>query len=60
MRQKNELDLYVSAGPESVEAQCRRLEVRSTGGGRLLFTADEEEVVMATERFTVSGKMVKN
>lgn len=46
-----------SAGPEAVEAQCQRLEVRSKDGGRLLFTADEEEAIMTTEKFTVTGKM---
>nr|XP_020467070.1 zeta-sarcoglycan-like isoform X1 [Monopterus albus] len=44
-----------SAGPEAVEAQCQRLEVRSRDGGRLLFTADEEEVIMTTEKFTITG-----
>lgn len=51
--------MYVSlAGPEAVEAQCQRLEVRSRDGGTLLFTADEEEVIMAAEKFTVTGKTV--
>lgn len=49
----------LSAGPEAVEAQCQRLEVRNRDGGRLLFTADEEEVVMTTEKFTVTGKKKK-
>lgn len=40
-----------------MEAQCQKLEVRSKDGGRLLFTADEEEVVMTTEKFTVTGEM---
>ncbi|KAJ0006532.1 hypothetical protein NQD34_013805 [Periophthalmus magnuspinnatus] len=43
------------AGAEAVEAQCQRLEVRSSEGGRLLFTAEEEEVVMTTEKFTITG-----
>ncbi|CAK6952807.1 zeta-sarcoglycan-like isoform X1 [Scomber scombrus] len=45
----------LTVGPEAVEAQCQRLEVRSRDGGRLLFTADEEEVIMTTEKFTVTG-----
>ncbi|XP_071315246.1 zeta-sarcoglycan-like [Trachinotus anak] len=45
----------LTVGPEAVEAQCQRLEVRSRDGGRLLFTANEEEVVMTTEKFTVTG-----
>lgn len=45
----------LTVGPEAVEAQCQRLEVRSKDGGRLLFTADEEEVFMTTEKFTVTG-----
>lgn len=50
------LDVCRSAGPEAVEAQCQRLEVRSKDGGRLLFTADEEEVTMTTKKFTVTGE----
>ncbi|KAM8899273.1 zeta-sarcoglycan-like [Spinachia spinachia] len=45
----------LSVGPEAVEAQCQRLEVRSKDGRQLLFTADEEEVTMTTKRFTVTG-----
>lgn len=45
----------LTVGPEAVEAQCQRLAVRSSNGGRLLFTAEEEEVVMTTEKFTVTG-----
>lgn len=50
-------DVSLSAGPEAVEAQCQRLEVRSKDGGKLLFTATEEEVIMTTEKFTITGKM---
>ncbi|XP_069579899.1 zeta-sarcoglycan-like isoform X4 [Brachyistius frenatus] len=45
----------VQEGPEAVEAQCQRLEVRSQDRGKLLFTADEEEVFMTTEKFIVTG-----
>lgn len=50
-------DVSLSAGPEAVEAQCQRLEVRSKDGGKLLFTATEEEVIMTTEKFIITGKM---
>uniref|UniRef100_A0A8C2X2F4 Sarcoglycan zeta n=1 Tax=Cyclopterus lumpus TaxID=8103 RepID=A0A8C2X2F4_CYCLU len=50
------LDVSRSAGPEAVEAQCQRLQLRSQDGSRLLFTANEEEVIMTTEKFTVTGK----
>lgn len=39
-----------------MEAQCQRLEVRSEDGGSVLFAADEDEVVMTSEKFTVTGK----
>ncbi|XP_023122139.1 zeta-sarcoglycan [Amphiprion ocellaris] len=52
---QGQLTGQLTVGPEAVEAQCQRLEVRSSDGGKLLFTADEEEVVMTTEKFTVTG-----
>uniref|UniRef100_A0A3B4XJ21 Sarcoglycan zeta n=1 Tax=Seriola lalandi dorsalis TaxID=1841481 RepID=A0A3B4XJ21_SERLL len=52
---QGQLTGQLTVGPEAVEAQCQKLEVRSRDGGRLLFTADEEEVVMTTEKFTVTG-----
>ncbi|XP_027894432.1 zeta-sarcoglycan-like [Xiphophorus couchianus] len=52
---QGQLTGQLTVGPEGVEAQCQRLEVRSRDGGRLLFSADEEEVTMTTERFTVTG-----
>ncbi|XP_022047331.1 zeta-sarcoglycan-like [Acanthochromis polyacanthus] len=52
---EGQLTGQLTVGPEAVEAQCQRLEVRSRDGGKLLFTADEEEVVMTTEKFTVTG-----
>ncbi|XP_060922295.1 zeta-sarcoglycan-like isoform X2 [Limanda limanda] len=53
--ERGQLTGQLTVGPEAVEAQCQRLEVRSRDGGRLLFTADEEEVTMTTEKFTVTG-----
>uniref|UniRef100_A0A3Q3IID2 Sarcoglycan zeta n=1 Tax=Monopterus albus TaxID=43700 RepID=A0A3Q3IID2_MONAL len=52
---QGQLTGQLTVGPEAVEAQCQRLEVRSRDGGRLLFTADEEEVIMTTEKFTITG-----
>ncbi|XP_038587756.1 zeta-sarcoglycan-like isoform X2 [Micropterus salmoides] len=52
---QGQLTGQLTVGPEAVEAQCQRLVVRSKDGGRLLFTANEEEVIMTTEKFTVTG-----
>ncbi|XP_047468234.1 zeta-sarcoglycan-like [Mugil cephalus] len=52
---QGQLTGQLTVGPDAVEAQCQRLEVRSRDGSRLLFTADEEEVIMTTEKFTVTG-----
>uniref|UniRef100_A0A8C5N6S2 Zeta-sarcoglycan-like n=1 Tax=Gouania willdenowi TaxID=441366 RepID=A0A8C5N6S2_GOUWI len=45
----------LTVGPEAVEVQSQRLEVRSGDGAKLLFTANEEEMMMSTEKFTVTG-----
>ncbi|XP_054907213.1 zeta-sarcoglycan-like [Poeciliopsis prolifica] len=52
---EGQLTGQLTVGPEGVEAQCQRLEVRSRDGGRLLFSATEDEVTMTTEKFTVTG-----
>ncbi|XP_031706960.1 zeta-sarcoglycan-like isoform X2 [Anarrhichthys ocellatus] len=52
---RGQLTGQLTVGPEAVEAQCQRLEVRSKDGGQLLFTANEEEVIMTTQKFTVTG-----
>lgn len=39
-----------------MEAQCQRLQVRSKEGGKVLFAADEEEVVMTSGKFTITGE----
>ncbi|XP_053198919.1 zeta-sarcoglycan-like isoform X2 [Scomber japonicus] len=52
---QGQLTGQLTVGPEAVEAECQRLEVRSRDGGRLLFTADEDEIIMTTEKFTVTG-----
>ncbi|CAL8241931.1 unnamed protein product [Merluccius merluccius] len=45
----------LTVGSASVEAQCRRLEVRSRAGGQPLFSADAKEIRIGTKTFTVSG-----
>ncbi|XP_075999941.1 zeta-sarcoglycan-like isoform X2 [Genypterus blacodes] len=52
---QGQLTGQLTVGPEAVEAQSQRLEVRSRDGDRLLFTADEEEIIMTTEKFIVTG-----
>nr|XP_019939560.1 PREDICTED: zeta-sarcoglycan-like [Paralichthys olivaceus] len=42
-------------GSEMVEAQCQRFEVRSIDGERVLFSADEEEISIGTEKLRVTG-----
>lgn len=44
-------------GPEAVEAQCQRLQIRNKDGDRVLFAAGEDELLMTTEKFTVTGKL---
>lgn len=46
----------VCAGPEAVEVQCQRLQIRNKDGDRALLTAGEDELLMTTEKFTVTGK----
>lgn len=45
-----------SVGSEMVEAQCQRFEVRSADGERFLFSADEEEISIGTEKLRVTGR----
>ncbi|CAG5929257.1 unnamed protein product [Menidia menidia] len=52
---QGQLTGQLTVGPDAVEAQCQRLEVRSGDRSRLLFTADEEEVTMTAEKFAVTG-----
>lgn len=40
-----------------VEAQCQRFEVKSADGERVLFSADEEEISIGTEKLKVTGKV---
>uniref|UniRef100_A0A3Q2TFD1 Sarcoglycan zeta n=1 Tax=Fundulus heteroclitus TaxID=8078 RepID=A0A3Q2TFD1_FUNHE len=43
---------------EIVEAQCQRFEVKSADGERVLFSADEEEVSIGTEKLRVTEGVV--
>uniref|UniRef100_A0A3B1J821 Sarcoglycan zeta n=1 Tax=Astyanax mexicanus TaxID=7994 RepID=A0A3B1J821_ASTMX len=45
----------LTVGSELVEAQCQRFEVRSADGERVLFSADENEVSIGTEKLRVTG-----
>uniref|UniRef100_A0A8B9IJ14 Sarcoglycan zeta n=1 Tax=Anser cygnoides TaxID=8845 RepID=A0A8B9IJ14_ANSCY len=45
----------LTVGADAVEAQCKRFEVRSSEGGRVLFSADEDEIVIGADRLKVTG-----
>uniref|UniRef100_A0A3Q3QHI3 Sarcoglycan zeta n=1 Tax=Monopterus albus TaxID=43700 RepID=A0A3Q3QHI3_MONAL len=45
----------LTVGSEMVEAQCQRFEVMSADGERVLFSADEEEISIGTEKLRVTG-----
>ncbi|KAB5518605.1 hypothetical protein PHYPO_G00167920 [Pangasianodon hypophthalmus] len=45
----------LTVGSDTVEAQCQRFEVRSSDGDRVLFSADENEVSIGTEKLRVTG-----
>ncbi|XP_048053382.1 zeta-sarcoglycan isoform X2 [Megalobrama amblycephala] len=45
----------LTVGSEMVEAQCQRFEVRSSDGERVLFSADEEEISIGTDKLRVTG-----
>ncbi|CAL8290537.1 unnamed protein product [Arctogadus glacialis] len=45
-------------GSEMVAAQCQRFEVRSADGGRVLFSADEQEISIGTEKLRVTDVVV--
>ncbi|XP_056156423.1 zeta-sarcoglycan-like isoform X2 [Lampris incognitus] len=53
---QGQLTSQLTVGAEAVLAQCQRLEVHSSEGGRLLFSADKEEISINTDKFTVTGK----
>ncbi|XP_034020011.1 zeta-sarcoglycan-like [Thalassophryne amazonica] len=45
----------LTVGSDAVKVQCQRLKVLSADGGRLMFTANEDEIVMTTEKLRVTG-----
>lgn len=45
------------SGSDMVEAQCQRFEVRSADGETVLFSADEEEISIGTEKLRVTGSV---
>ncbi|KAL6467276.1 hypothetical protein MHYP_G00250800 [Metynnis hypsauchen] len=48
----------LTVGSELVEAQCQRFEVRSADGEKVLFSADENEVSIGTEKLRVTAVIV--
>lgn len=49
------LNLFFLLGPLAVEAHSQKFEVK-TLSGKLLFSADDNEVVVGAERLRVLGK----
>ncbi|XP_031195420.1 zeta-sarcoglycan isoform X1 [Mastomys coucha] len=45
----------LTVGAEAVEAQCKRFEVRASEDGRVLFSADEDEITIGSEKLKVTG-----
>ncbi|RMC14073.1 hypothetical protein DUI87_09161 [Hirundo rustica rustica] len=50
--------LMTGNGADAVEAQCKRFEVRARDGGKVLFSADEDEIVIGADRLKVTGMIV--
>ena len=38
-----------------MEARCKRFEVRASEDGRVLFSADEDEITIGAEKLKVTG-----
>lgn len=58
---QNILDVMISfliSGADAVEAQCKRFEVRASDGGKVLFSADEDEIVIGADRLKVTGMVI--
>ncbi|XP_025250216.1 zeta-sarcoglycan isoform X2 [Theropithecus gelada] len=45
----------LTIGADAVEAQCKRFEVRASEDGRVLFSADEDEITIGAEKLKVTG-----
>lgn len=46
------------SGADAVDAQCKRFEVRASEGGKVLFSADEDEIVIGADRLKVTGMLI--
>lgn len=53
------LSSLYNAGADAVEAQCKRFEVKSNEDGKMLFSADEEEITIGADRLRVTGKVLQ-
>lgn len=42
-----------------MEAQCKRFEVRASEDGRVLFSADEDEITIGAEKLKVTGTVME-
>ncbi|MGH0159286.1 UNVERIFIED_CONTAM: hypothetical protein FKN15_038410, partial [Acipenser sinensis] len=47
-------------GPQAVEAQCKRFEVHSSDGGKVLFSADKDEVSIGAGKLRVAVLPIGN
>ncbi|XP_027709558.1 zeta-sarcoglycan [Vombatus ursinus] len=45
----------LTVGADAVEARCKKFEVRASEGGRVLFSANEEEIAIGADRLKVTG-----
>ncbi|KAM7168394.1 zeta-sarcoglycan isoform 2-T2 [Macrochelys suwanniensis] len=45
----------LTVGADAVEAQCKRFEVRASEGEKVLFSADEDEIIIGADRLKVTG-----
>ncbi|KAE8629652.1 hypothetical protein XENTR_v10000556 [Xenopus tropicalis] len=53
--ENGQLTGQMTVGADAVEAQCKRFEVKSHEDERILFMADEEEIVIGADRLRVTG-----
>ncbi|KAM4808588.1 zeta-sarcoglycan isoform 2-T2 [Rhinophrynus dorsalis] len=53
--QNGQLTGQMTVGANAVEAQCKRFEVKSNVDGKMLFSADEEEITIGAQRLKVTG-----
>ncbi|XP_074160917.1 zeta-sarcoglycan isoform X2 [Sminthopsis crassicaudata] len=52
---QGQLTGQLTVGADAVEAQCKKFEVRASEGGRVLFSANEEEIIIGADRLKVTG-----